>query len=132
MLYPSSGQPVVILFVFLTGLTSGLFFDISKILTFLSGGDRTSRHIFDFLATIISFACLYFVNLVCNYGQFRLYVLVVFLISLIFEQFLSKVLWTKVFSKCYNRLREKWKTKRKINWKIYWFGWDLALSLLLL
>ena len=113
MLYPTLIQPLVILMVFLAGLFSGLVFNLSKILAFLSGNDKYSKNIFDFLAMIFSFTVLFFVNLKFNYGQFRLYVLGVFLLSLIFEQFLSRVLWTKAISKCYNKLVWKLKNKRK-------------------
>ena len=113
MLYPTLLQPLVILMVFFTGLFSGVVFNLSKVLAFLSGSDKVSKGIFDFIATISSFAVLYFVNLKFNYGQFRLYVLVVFVLSLIFEQFLSQVLWTKAISKCYNKLVWKLKNKRK-------------------
>ena len=113
MLYPTLVQPLVVLMVFFAGLFSGLIFNMAKILTFLSGGDKYSKGIFDFLATISSFAVLFFVNLKFNYGQFRLYVLGVFLLSLIFEQFLSRVLWTKALSKCYNKLVWKGRRRRK-------------------
>ena len=128
MLYPTLIQPLVILMVFLAGLFSGLVFNLSKILAFLSGNDKYSKNIFDFLAMIFSFTVLFFVNLKFNYGQFRLYVLGVFLLSLIFEQFLSRALWTKAISKCYNKLVWKLKNKRKTKWKGYLYGQDLLCS----
>ena len=115
MLYPTANQPIIIILVVLTGLVSGLFFDISKALCFLSGNDKVSKEIFNFFAVILSSTTLYFVNLKFNYGQFRFYVVMVFFASLSFERFLSKVLWTKVFAKCYNSIRKKWKKKKKTN-----------------
>ena len=80
MLYPTLNQPIVLLALFACGIVCGLVFDVCKILTTLAGNDKFSKHFFDFLATIFSFLLLFFVNLWCNYGQFRLYVFLVFLI----------------------------------------------------
>ena len=113
MLYPTMNQPLVVLMVFLAGIASGVCFDIAKVLTFLSGKDKYSKAIFEFLATIISLFMLFLVNLKFNYGQFRLYVLLIFALSLIIEQFFLQLLWTKLLSKCYNRHIWKKKDKRK-------------------
>lgn len=113
MLYPTLSQPLVFLAVFGAGLAGGLIFDIFKILTFLSGNDRYSKIFFDFLATILSFGLLFVVNLAVNYGQFRIYVLLSFLLSLLIERLLSKFLWTKCIRKCYNRFREKHAGRKK-------------------
>ena len=108
MLYPTLNQPLVFLIIFLVGLGCGLVFDVARILTTLSGGDNFSRHLFDFVATILSFGTLFIANLKVNLGQFRLYVIAVFLISFSLQRFVSKILWTKLLLKCYTRI-----TKRK-------------------
>ena len=102
MLYQTLGQPFVFLIIFAAGFIAGGFFDLSALLSFLSGKDKYSKNIFDFFAVVISFALLYFANLIFNYGLFRFYVLFLFLIALAFERFLSK-LWTKAIQKCYNK-----------------------------
>jgi hypothetical protein len=102
MLYPTLNQPLIFLLTILVGLASGVIFDICKILCLLSGGDKYSRHIFDFLAVAVSFALLFICNLKFNLGQFRLYVVVAFLISFSVQRIFSKFLWTKVKEKCYN------------------------------
>ena len=109
MLYPTLNQPIVLLALFAGGIVCGLVFDVCKILTTLAGNDKFSKHFFDFLATIFSFLLLFFVNLWCNYGQFRLYVFLVFLISFSLERLISKFLWTKLLSKWYSMIagREK-------------------------
>ena len=107
MLYPTLSQPLILLVVFCTGIIGGLVFDVFKILTTLSGNDKVSKHFFDFLATIFSVALLFGVNLSLNYGQFRLYVIAVFLISFLIERLLSKFLWTKVFSKWYTNITRR-------------------------
>ena len=111
MLYPTLNQPLVLLIIFLVGLICGLIFDIAKILTTLSGGDKWSLHIFDFIATIICFLLLFFANLKFNLGQFRLYVLGVFLISFALQRYFSKFLWTKLLSKWYTSITKRRKIK---------------------
>ena len=107
MLYSTLNQPLVFLIIFLIGFASGFVFDAARILTTLSGGDRWSKHIFDFVATIICFVFLYFANLLANLGQFRLYILGVFLTSFALERFFSKILWTKLLSKWYTSITKK-------------------------
>ena len=105
----------MLLIIFLAGMTSGLFFDVARILSTLAG-DVWAKHILDFFATILSFAILYFSNLIFNLGQFRIYVLAVFLLSFALERFFSKILWTKLLSKWYSNIakkREAVRAKRK-------------------
>lgn len=114
MLYPTLNQPLVLLILFVVGFASGLIFDVAKILTTLSGGDKWSRHIFDFVATVLVFIVLYFTNLNINLGQFRLYVPIVFLLSFALERFFSKILWTKLLSKWYTNItRQKGEKSEK-------------------
>ncbi len=101
MLYPTVNQPLILLALLAGGLVGGLIFDFFKILATLSGGDKYSCHLFDFLAGIFTFVLLYLINLWLNYGQFRVYVVAVFLVSFAFERFLSKFLWTKLLEKWY-------------------------------
>lgn len=113
MLYPTLSQPLVFLVVFASGLAGGVIFDIFRCLTFLSGNDKYSKILFDFLSVIFSFALLFIVNLRINYGQFRVYVVLSFLIALYLERLFSKFLWTKCIKRCYNRFKEKRNAKRK-------------------
>lgn len=107
MLYPTANQPLIIVVMFFTGFLSGIFFDIFRFLTYLSGGDKWSRNFFDFLSTIFSFAILFLANLWINYGQFRFYVVVIFFIGFFIERVISKILWTKLILKCYNTFKVK-------------------------
>ena len=120
MLYPTVNQPIVILAMFFTGLACGIIFEIFRFLTFLSGNDKISKNFFDFLAVIFSFVLFFIVNLAVNYGQFRVYVILIFLIGFAVEEIILKILWTKLIEKCYTRIvtkvrtsKAKWKTKRK-------------------
>ena len=111
MLYPTLSQPFVALMIMCCGLLCGMIFDVSNIIVYLSGGDKLSKNIFDFISIIICSFLLFLFNLIFNYGQFRIFILIIFLIFFYIERFFSKVLWTKLFKRCYNKLR-LWKTKR--------------------
>ena len=120
MLYPTINQPLIIIAMFFTGLACGVVFKIFRFLTLLSGNDKISKNFFDFLAVIFSFVLFFIVNLAVNYGQFRVYVVLIFLIGFTVEIFILKILWTKLLEKCYTRIvtkvraeKAKWKAKRK-------------------
>lgn len=112
MLYPTINQPYVILIIFLVGFASGILFDIANILSKLSN-DKFAKVLFDFLAVIFSFFILFYSNLHINYGQFRFYIVAIFLLAIMIERFISKILWTKCIKKCYNKLKEKKYGKEK-------------------
>ena len=107
MLYPTLNQPLLLFIFFIVGILSGLVFDIARLLTSLSGGDKWSRHIFDFFAVVVSFAVLFFANLSFNLGQFRIYIFVVYLLSFALQRFISKILWTKLLSKWYTTIMKR-------------------------
>lgn len=109
LLYPTLNQPLVLLAIFIGGLIAGFGFDVFRLLTLLSGGDKLSRHFFDFLATIFAFFLLFYINLNLNYGQFRIYVPVVFLISFALQRLFARFLWTKLLSKWYSKITERTK-----------------------
>lgn len=110
MLYPTLNQPLVALAILGAGVIGGLFFDVARILTTLSGGDKWSGNIFDFIATICCFAVLFLTNLFVNFGQFRIYVLCVFLISFSLQRLFSKFLWTKLLAKWYTNIAKRKKS----------------------
>jgi len=115
MLYPTLNQPIMILMLFLAGLLAGVLFDVSRILTLLSGGDKISKHVLEMVATVCSFAVLFFVNLKFNFGRFRGYVVAVFAISFALQRIISSFLWTKLIKKWYSNIVQRRKAvgKRK-------------------
>lgn len=113
MLYPTLNQPFVVFVLIISGALSALTIEILSILSFLSGKDKFTKNLFDFFKSIIFFAIVFFTNLIYNFGQFRIYVILVYFASFVLFQFLLKLLWTKCIKKCYNNFIERWKTKRK-------------------
>lgn len=107
MLYPTLRQPLILLWMLIGGFVGGIIFDIFRCLTLLSGNDKYSRHIFDFLATASNFVLLFLINLHTNFGQFRFYVLLVFMFSFWAERIISKILWTKLLKKWYINITQR-------------------------
>ncbi len=110
MLYPTLNQPLMFLLLIIAGLASGVIFDILNMVVTLLGNDKYSHHFFNFLSVLFSFALLFVINLKFNYGQFRIYVLAIFIASFLLERLISKILWTKLIKKCYSifgRKRQK-------------------------
>ena len=112
MLYPTLSQPLIFFILFLTGVLSGVFFDIAKILKCLSKKKNFLFQFFLFVATVLSFFLFYEVNLNINYGQLRFYTFIAFLIGLTVEQFFSNKLIANYIKNLYNRLCEKRKKSK--------------------
>ena len=103
MLYPTLNQPLMLFIVFCCGIFCAVIFDILQVFS----KRKILKHILDFFAVIFSFALLFLLNLKFNYGQFRIYVVAIFLLSFVSLKIISKFLWTKVIQKCYIKLRRK-------------------------
>lgn len=98
MLYPTLNQPIVILFMFLAGLLAGFVFDLFKALSFCCEKIKFVNIFFDFLGVVFSFVILWGTNLLVNFGQFRFYVLLIFLLAFIFQRYLSKFMFKVIKS----------------------------------
>lgn len=115
MLYESLSQPLIILCVLSVGIAAGMIFDVGEFANYFFNKNKVSKQILLIICTIISALLLYFVNLKVNFGRFRIYILLLFASSFIFERFTIGKLWTKLLQKCYNMLV---KLKNWLNGKI--------------
>ena len=106
ILFETLSQPIIILYVALSGFLSGLLFDIAYIITFLCNQNKIVKNILEFFATIGSFIILFIVNQIFLYGQFRLYVLLFFIVFLILEQYTLGKLIAKTRNWCYITFRK--------------------------
>ena len=89
MLYPTLNQPIVMLVIFFAGFTSGFLFDFALLLKKGLNNIKLVNVFFDFLACIFSFVIYFVTNLYINYGQFRIYVVILFIIACLFQRLLS-------------------------------------------
>ena len=106
ILFETLSQPYIILFVIMSGFLSGLFFDISYIISFLCNDNKIVRNILEFISVVCAFVVLFIVNQIFLYGQFRLYVLTFFVLSLALEQFTLGKLIAKTRNLCYHIFRK--------------------------
>ena len=102
MLYPTLKQGYVFLAIFLSGLLSGLIYDLANFLTKLLSGNKIFKQLLYFFATILSFALLFVINLTFNFGTFRAYIFFAFLLALLIERVTLGKLLNKALNKTAN------------------------------
>ncbi|MBE7073507.1 MAG: hypothetical protein E7379_00170 [Clostridiales bacterium] len=107
LLYQSQNQPLIIVMISLAGVVSGFLFDFARILTLFFGKGKIAKHFFDFCATAVSVLVLFLTNLHFNYGRFRLYVLLIFIICFALQRFFISFLWTKLLKKWYSNIMQR-------------------------
>lgn len=112
MLYETLSQPLIILAILGTGILAGLIFDVGTLVTYFCNKNKVIRQIIYFFQTISAALLLFYINLLVNYGRFRIYILLLFTVSFTLERFVIGKLWTKLLDKCYNTIN-KFKGKLK-------------------
>ena len=114
MLYETLSQPNIIIFISLSGLISGLIFDLKNIVLFLFGNGKILNEILLGLCSFLTLQILYFSNLYINFGEIRFYIILVFFVSFFFQRFLSKKFIAKLIKRCYTYIENiKLRTKDK-------------------
>ena len=106
MLYPTLNQPLVMLVMLFVGFASGFLFDFAFLLKKSLKDLKATNIFFDFLACIFSFVIFFVTNLYINYGQFRIYVVVVFIIACLLQRVLSNQI-LKFFKKILTKTKKK-------------------------
>lgn len=106
MLYPTLNQPLVMLVMFFVGFASGFLFDFAFLLKKSLKDLKATNIFFDFLACIFSFVIFFVTNLYINYGQFRIYVVVIFFIACLLQRVLSNQI-LKFFKKILTKTKKK-------------------------
>lgn len=106
ILYESLNQPLNFLFIFLIGASSGLIFDAFKYLTFLCNKNHIMEKIFDCVSVILCGVVLFFSCLNLNFGEFRFYLLLGYVLGIFLERFTLGIFIAKIATYCYNKIRE--------------------------
>jgi len=109
MLYQTTTQPLLCLYLLLLGFASGLVFDVSNYVVFLCKNNRVTKIVFDFLATIIVCAVLFGFVFLFDYGQMRVYHFLIFFTFLILQRITLGKLIAKFIQVCYNYLTKFFK-----------------------
>ena len=105
MLYQTVSQPKIFLIFSLFGFLCGIFFNIRNMLHIKKY--VIFRHFFDFFATFITLFIFFILNVKFNFGEFRFFLLISFLLSFTIGNFITTNFLAKPVSNCYNKLRGK-------------------------
>lgn len=119
ILFETLNQPHILFWLTICGFCSGFFFDICYLISFLCNNNKIVKNVLECIATICSFVVLFFVNLATNYGQFRIYVFVVFFVFLLLQRITLGKIIAKTQNLCYNNFKKltNWILKVKNKWK---------------
>ncbi len=112
MLYSSLSQPLVWTTLFCAGLICGLIYPATLFFIKKIKKNTIIRHLFDFIFVILCGFCYYFLNLYVNYGQFRFFSVVAFLLGFGLAWLATEKLFAKLVKTCYNKFHGKRKAKK--------------------
>ena len=107
MLYSTLNQAVVFIVLFIAGSISFLPYLTLKIIK-----NNIAKQLFYIFFIVFCFFSFEIVNLVINYGQFRLFSALSFLLGITVSNYLIRFLWTKFNKKCYNLKHGRKKEKK--------------------
>ena len=107
MLYPTSNQPLLIALLLVSGFFGGVLFDLSRFINLLLGEKKIIKHILEFASTLSCGIMLFLVNLHFGFGQFRIYVPLVFLLAFAIQRIISQKLWTKLLERWYSSIVQR-------------------------
>lgn len=116
MLYQTIYQPYLLIIYLLAGFCGGLVFDFGNFIKFLFANKKIPSIAIDFIQTIICIFLLFFVNLSFNYGTFRLFSLLLFLLAFSIERFSLGKIIAKFYLVCYTFINKIFqKVAKKFN-----------------
>lgn len=118
MLFEAQTQPTVFLWLTLGGLFCGFLLSFETLFQKNTKKMRFFQVFFDLFATFFSFFIWFLLNLKFNYGQIRFFSILTFLCAFIIGLCLSKKIIAKTLMKCYNKINEKRKNRKKTNQRI--------------
>ena len=110
-LFETANQPLVLFCCILSGFLSGLIFDLGGLLCFLCKKNKIVQIICDLFSTLLCFFVAFCICYKLNFGQFRLYIPLIFFTFVYLERITLGKLVAKAYLKCYNVFE---KTTQKI------------------
>ena len=112
MLYETLNQPKLLIIFIIVGFGCGLVYDIGNFIKFLFNNKKIANVILDIIETSVVLSVVFIVNLNFNYGQIRLFPILIFLIFFVIERYTIGKIIAKIYISCYNLLT-------KLNKKIW-------------
>lgn len=116
MLGETLNQPMIFLNLLIFGFLSGMVFDALNFFWLLCGKNKVVKHFLDALGTMVVGTVFFLVVYMTNYGEIRLFEIVVFALMFFLERKTLSKLFDKVIGSCYNLFIKL--TKRKKDDKI--------------
>lgn len=101
-LFETANQPLVLFCCILFGFLSGLIFDLGGLLCFLCKKNKIVQIICDLFSTLLCFFVAFCICYKLNFGQFRLYIPLIFFTFVYLERITLGKLVAKAYLKCYN------------------------------
>lgn len=107
MLYPTLNQGFIFLVLFCLGSLTSLIFCFAKFIK-----KNFLKQLFLGFSIILSFIIFEIGNLLVNYGQFRLFSYISFILGILIFKSLLNFLWTNITKKWYNSKNGKEKKEK--------------------
>ena len=113
MLFSTSNQPIFILIIATCAIFTGVLFDLKNIIKlFFNIKNIILIYFFDIFSAFLLFFNYYFINLIFNYGEIRLFSIIIYFIFFAIERYLSCKFVAKRLARCYNKRNERAKQKK--------------------
>ena len=106
MLYQTLDQPRLLMIFLLVGIGCGIIFDIGNFIKFLFANKKIPTIIIDFIQTSISIVLVFYINLKVNYGEVRLFPIIITMTSFSIERITLGKFIAKLYISCYNKLQK--------------------------
>ena len=113
-LFETANQPMIFFCCVLYGFLSGIIFDVSNLFCFLCKKNVIVQIFCDIISTLLCFAVVFFICYNQNFGQFRLYIPLVFFTFVYFERMSLGKLVAKGYARCYNIFEKLTKKVSKV------------------
>ena len=121
ILYETLSEPLIFLLMLAFGFVCGILYDINKYIAFLCNNNQIVQKVLDVISTCVAGFLFILALTILNYGEFRFYLLLSFLIGIFAERKTLGLVLAKFFSFCYNSfknlIKRIFKTKDEINRK---------------
>lgn len=101
ILFETANQFYIFLSCIFFGFLSGLFFDLAGLICFLCKNNKIIRFFCDFFAVLMCFFVVFLICYKLNYGQFRIYIPLVFGGFCYLQRITLGKLVAKGYLKCY-------------------------------
>lgn len=100
--FETTNQALLLFLCVFAGFLSGLIFDINGLFCFLCKNNKIVGIICDIISTFLCFCVAFAICYIFNFGQFRMFIPVIFWIFVYLERISLGKLVAKGYSKCYN------------------------------